>query len=83
MRVQILGKRMNKTQQCSDWQMRPLSPQQVEYAALDALSLVQVFDAEEPSRDRVARLVINVEPSACPQPDGAEVCVRWRPLYAW
>jgi len=31
-----IGKTLNKDQQCSDWSVRPLSPKQVEYAALDA-----------------------------------------------
>lgn len=51
---QMLGCRLDKSQQCSDWQLRPLSPQQTAYAALDAHSLVQVFDAAAPSDDAVA-----------------------------
>lgn len=33
----FLGKSLNKEQQCSDWSSRPLSPAQIEYAALDAV----------------------------------------------
>ena len=32
----FLGKQLDKAEQCSDWLMRPLSPEQIEYAALDA-----------------------------------------------
>lgn len=32
----FLGKQLDKAEQCSDWLMRPLSPEQREYAALDA-----------------------------------------------
>ncbi|KAL3802013.1 hypothetical protein ACHAW5_009418 [Stephanodiscus triporus] len=32
----FLGKQLDKAEQCSDWATRPLSPEQREYAALDA-----------------------------------------------
>ncbi len=32
----FLGKQLDKAEQCSDWLMRPLSPEQIEYATLDA-----------------------------------------------
>mmetsp|Transcript_51874 Transcript_51874/g.126514 ORF Transcript_51874/g.126514 Transcript_51874/m.126514 type:complete len:82 (+) Transcript_51874:3-248(+) len=32
----LLGKSMDKTHQCSDWDARPLSDAQLRYAALDA-----------------------------------------------
>jgi len=32
----FLGKQLDKAEQCSDWLIRPLSPEQIEYAALDA-----------------------------------------------
>jgi hypothetical protein len=35
----LLHKRLDKTQQCSDWTTRPLSTQQLNYAALDATVL--------------------------------------------
>lgn len=37
-----LGKRLNKSQQCSAWSRRPLSVEQVTYAALDAHVLLQL-----------------------------------------
>lgn len=37
-----LGKRLDKDQQCSDWDARPLSAAQVQYAAADAAVLVAI-----------------------------------------
>ena len=34
-----------KTQQCSDWEKRPLSDAQIQYAACDALVLLRLYDA--------------------------------------
>lgn len=41
----VLGSPLSKTHQTSDWQRRPLSLQQLEYAALDALALVHALQA--------------------------------------
>jgi ribonuclease D len=47
----FLGKQLDKAEQCSDWLIRPLSPEQIEYAALDAWacaaiqSKIQIMDA--------------------------------------
>ncbi len=38
----VLSKKVNKEMQCSDWQQRPLHNKQIEYAAVDAMVLVQV-----------------------------------------
>ncbi|XP_078445398.1 polynucleotidyl transferase, ribonuclease H-like superfamily protein isoform X2 [Wolffia australiana] len=40
---EILGAALNKTRRNSDWEQRPLSQNQVEYAALDAIVLVHIF----------------------------------------
>jgi len=40
----VLGVRLDKRQQMSDWGSRPLSAAQVEYAAADARVLVSLFD---------------------------------------
>ena len=48
-----LGWTLDKRCQVSDWELRPLSAQQLEYAALDAYVLCQVFDsfpASSPAR---------------------------------
>eukprot|EP00667_Euglena_gracilis_P001837 EG_transcript_1838 len=39
-----LGKPLDKSQQCSDWEARPLSEAQVAYAALDAWCSCAIFD---------------------------------------
>ncbi|XP_021772775.1 uncharacterized protein LOC110736781 isoform X1 [Chenopodium quinoa] len=39
----ILGTGLNKTRRNSNWELRPLSQQQLEYAALDAVVLVHLF----------------------------------------
>ncbi|XP_021836762.2 uncharacterized protein [Spinacia oleracea] len=39
----ILGAGLNKTRRNSNWELRPLSQQQLEYAALDAVVLVHLF----------------------------------------
>ncbi|XP_027366129.1 exonuclease mut-7 homolog isoform X2 [Abrus precatorius] len=39
----ILGASLNKTRRNSNWEQRPLSPNQLEYAALDAVILVHIF----------------------------------------
>ena len=48
MTAMLLKKRLDKTQQCSDWSRRPLSEEQVSYAMLDAaiipLLLSAIFD---------------------------------------
>lgn len=41
----LLGAKLDKSCQCSNWEQRPLSRPQIEYAANDAHSLVRCFDA--------------------------------------
>ena len=41
----FLKKRLDKTEQCSDWDQRPLSESQVAYAAADAAVLVEIAAA--------------------------------------
>ena len=37
-----LGRRLDKQEQCSDWDRRPLSASQVAYAAADAAVLIEI-----------------------------------------
>ncbi|XP_072908201.1 exonuclease mut-7 homolog isoform X2 [Hemitrygon akajei] len=41
----VLGKPLDKTQQLSNWEKRPLSRQQIIYAATDAYCLLDLYDA--------------------------------------
>ncbi|KAH9369322.1 hypothetical protein HPB48_012398 [Haemaphysalis longicornis] len=40
----VLGRPLNKDEQCSDWENRPLREAQLKYAALDAFCLLQIYD---------------------------------------
>lgn len=40
--AQVLGRPLDKAQQCSDWRRRPLSEEQATYAALDAVALLML-----------------------------------------
>ncbi|XP_078406608.1 exonuclease mut-7 homolog isoform X2 [Cetorhinus maximus] len=48
----VLGKPLDKTEQLSNWEKRPLRLQQILYAAADAYCLLDVYDAlqQEPQR---------------------------------
>jgi ribonuclease D len=41
---QYLGKELDKFEQCSDWQTKPLRKGQIVYAAKDAICLVRLYD---------------------------------------
>ncbi|OWM62909.1 uncharacterized protein LOC116214656 isoform X2 [Punica granatum] len=56
----ILGAGLNKTRRNSNWEQRPLSQNQLEYAALDAAVLVHIFshvrDQSQPAAESNERL---------------------------
>lgn len=40
----LLGKYLKKDQQFSNWEIRPLSPDQIKYAAMDVLAVLQIYE---------------------------------------
>uniref|UniRef100_T1IT07 3'-5' exonuclease domain-containing protein n=1 Tax=Strigamia maritima TaxID=126957 RepID=T1IT07_STRMM len=42
--VMCLGKKLDKREQCSNWENRPLRTKQIEYAALDAFCLLEIYN---------------------------------------
>ncbi|CAM8928491.1 unnamed protein product [Rhodiola kirilowii] len=56
----ILGVGLNKTRRNSNWEQRPLTPNQLEYAALDAVVLIHIFshirDHSHPTANGSAKL---------------------------
>ena len=61
-----MGKPLDKSQQISNWERRPLKPEQVKYAALDAFCLLGLYKAIKVEALAVDPL-FNVEPPL-PQP---------------
>ncbi|KAF9169706.1 Exonuclease mut-7 [Mortierella sp. AD011] len=43
----LCGYRLNKSQQCSNWELRPLSDKQLQYAAVDAWCLLDIYSVLE------------------------------------
>jgi hypothetical protein len=43
--IRQFGEAVDKSQQCSPWGSRPLTPEQVTYAATDAWALTRIFDS--------------------------------------
>ncbi|CAE8724934.1 unnamed protein product [Polarella glacialis] len=58
--AKTLAHRLDKTEQCSDWAARPLSLSQLQYAALDAHCLLQVWKVLSPSSKDVAAVVADL-----------------------
>ena len=61
-----LGRKLLKTQRMSNWESRPLSTAQLQYAVLDALVLVQMFEGlSQPELARVVERVQCLKPGSC------------------
>jgi uncharacterized protein with PIN domain len=56
------GKPLNKSEQISNWEKRPLRRSQIDYAALDAYCLIQIFDY---IKSRLKNLNIEIDLSKC------------------
>lgn len=53
-----LGKKLDKSNQFSNWQQRPLRAEQISYAALDAFCLFEIYDV---IGDAISKLGINFD----------------------
>jgi len=42
--IKLMGKAVDKSMQCSDWSLRPLTKQQLDYASIDAHIQTKMFD---------------------------------------
>ena len=51
-----LGKALDKSQQCSDWDARPLSEAQRAYAALDAVAVLLIHEKLRSVDDAIEKL---------------------------
>ena len=81
----ILGKPLDKSQQLTDWEKRPLTAAQIEYAALDATSSLDLYAALVGSEDERSKAASGVAfdfaPSRRPQqaalgPDDVQAFLR-------
>lgn len=59
--LQVLGKRLCKLEQLSNWEARPLRSNQIHYAALDAYALAQVTDEVFPHHSYPAELLMDCD----------------------
>ena len=79
----VLGKPLDKSQQLTDWEQRPLTAAQIEYAALDAIVCIDLWQAlvgSEGERSKAAREVaFDFAPSRRPRqlgPDDVQAFLR-------
>eukprot|EP00035_Acanthoeca_spectabilis_P011415 m.201146 g.201146 ORF g.201146 m.201146 type:complete len:1260 (+) comp15342_c0_seq3:81-3860(+) len=59
----ILGQELDKSCQCSNWEVRPLTKEQFAYAALDAISLVLCYDQLAKTNARAAHAAVEAAES--------------------
>lgn len=59
--ARVTGRGLDKSQQCSAWGSRPLTAEQVAYAAADAACLVDMFDRLIERRPEVLNLRSNIK----------------------
>ncbi|KAJ1381452.1 Ribonuclease H-like superfamily, partial [Sesbania bispinosa] len=55
---EVLGLSLSKELQCSDWSCRPLSEEQITYAAMDAHCLVKIFEVFQAKVAKEGELVL-------------------------
>eukprot|EP00928_Gymnodinium_smaydae_P038213 TRINITY_DN2639_c0_g2_i1.p1 TRINITY_DN2639_c0_g2~~TRINITY_DN2639_c0_g2_i1.p1 ORF type:complete len:795 (-),score=76.53 TRINITY_DN2639_c0_g2_i1:132-2516(-) len=76
----ILKRRLDKTEQCSDWSARPLTESQLDYAALDAHCLLQVWEAVKLSIADIDMQTLTCDLRRSNQSEQASASDRWRHL---
>jgi len=59
----LMKKKLDKAEQCSDWAVRPLSPTQIEYAALDAAVARPLLQATLEEQRKISSSFTNGEAS--------------------
>ncbi|GBG27999.1 Werner Syndrome-like exonuclease [Hondaea fermentalgiana] len=69
--LQVLGKKLSKLEQLSNWEARPLRAGQMHYAALDAYVLTQIADAVFPPLQGIpSKLLTRLDHQAVRSRDG-------------
>jgi len=77
--AKTLACRLSKEQQCSNWSRRPLSKEQLEYAALDAHCLLQIWHMLEPTQDIIAASTVQLHRDNLVTNAGEDTAVTFNP----
>jgi hypothetical protein len=56
--LHLLGRPLDKSEQFGNWAKRPLRPEQVHYAAMDAFCQIEIFNKLKHKAQSVALLVL-------------------------
>ncbi|CAA80137.1 Exonuclease mut-7 [Caenorhabditis elegans] len=84
----LLGLELDKTEQCSNWQCRPLRKKQIVYAALDAVVVVETFKkilsiVEEKNKDADIEKIVRESNVMAPKKDKGHKSYRKLKTIPW